>query len=39
MSPEEMRLLYDYNAWANRRSLSAAAALTPERFQRRRPNR
>ena len=32
MSPEEMRLLYDFNAWANRRALSAAAALTPEQF-------
>jgi uncharacterized damage-inducible protein DinB len=32
MSPEEMRVLYDYNAWANRRSLTAAAALTPEQF-------
>jgi len=32
MSPEEMRLLYDYNAWANRRSLSAAGALAPEQF-------
>ena len=32
MSPEEVRLLYEYNAWANRRSLSAAAALTPEQF-------
>jgi uncharacterized damage-inducible protein DinB len=32
MSSEEMRLLYDYNAWANRRSLSAAAALAPEQF-------
>ena len=32
MSPEEIRVLYDYNAWANRRSLSAAAALTPEQF-------
>ena len=32
MSPEEMRLLYDYNAWADRRCLSAAAALTPEQF-------
>ena len=31
MSPEEMRLLYDFNAWANRRSLTAAAALTPDR--------
>jgi uncharacterized damage-inducible protein DinB len=32
MLPEEIRLLYDYNAWANRRALSAAAALTPEQF-------
>ena len=32
MSPEETRQLYDFNAWANRRSLSAAAALTPEQF-------
>jgi uncharacterized damage-inducible protein DinB len=32
MSPEEMRLLFDYNQWANRRSLTAAAALTPEQF-------
>ena len=32
MTPQEMRLLYDYNAWANRRQLHAAAALTPEQF-------
>jgi uncharacterized damage-inducible protein DinB len=32
MTPEEMRLLYDYNAWANRRELDAASALTPEQF-------
>ncbi|HLZ93601.1 MAG TPA: DinB family protein [Candidatus Acidoferrum sp.] len=32
MSPDEIRVLYEYNAWANRRSLSAAAALTPEQF-------
>jgi uncharacterized damage-inducible protein DinB len=32
MSPEEMRQLYDYNAWANHRSLEAASALTPEQF-------
>jgi uncharacterized damage-inducible protein DinB len=32
MSPEEMRQLYDYNAWANQRSLDAAAALTTEQF-------
>jgi len=30
MTPEEMRLLYDYNAWANHRSLDAAANLTSE---------
>ena len=32
MTPEEMRVLYDYNAWANRRVMDAAAALTPEQF-------
>src|SRR3982074_1451698 len=32
MSPEEMLHLYEYNAWANRRSLTAASALTPEQF-------
>lgn len=32
MSPEDMRQLYDFNAWANRRSLTAAAALAPEQF-------
>lgn len=32
MTPEKMRLLYDYNAWANRRSLDAAASLTTEQF-------
>jgi uncharacterized damage-inducible protein DinB len=32
MTPEEMGLLYDYNAWANHRSLEAASALTPEQF-------
>jgi uncharacterized damage-inducible protein DinB len=32
MSPEEIRLLYDYNAWANHRSLEGAAALTVEQF-------
>jgi len=28
MTTQEMRVLYDYNAWANRRSLEAASALT-----------
>jgi uncharacterized damage-inducible protein DinB len=32
MIPEEMRVLYDYNAWANHRSLDAASALTDEQF-------
>jgi uncharacterized damage-inducible protein DinB len=32
MTPEEIRLLYDYNAWANHRELDAASALTPEQF-------
>jgi uncharacterized damage-inducible protein DinB len=32
MTPEEMRTLYDYNAWANHRSLDAAAKLTTEQF-------
>ena len=32
MTPEDIRSLYDYNSWANRRELDAAAALTPEQF-------
>ena len=32
MSPEEIRPLYEYNAWANRRSLSASEKLTVEQF-------
>ena len=28
MSPDEIRPLYEYNAWANRRSLAAAEKLT-----------
>ena len=32
MTPEEMRVLYDYNAWANHRALEAASALPPEQF-------
>ena len=34
MSPEEMRVLFDFNAWANQRALDAASALTPEQFTR-----
>jgi uncharacterized damage-inducible protein DinB len=32
MSPEEIRLLFDYNSWANQRSLEAAAQLSDEQF-------
>jgi uncharacterized damage-inducible protein DinB len=32
MTPEEIRLLYDYNAWANHRELDAVSALTAEQF-------
>lgn len=32
MTLQEMRLLYDYNAWANHRSMKAAASLTAEQF-------
>jgi uncharacterized damage-inducible protein DinB len=32
MTPQEMRTLFDYNAWANRRSIEAASALTTEKF-------
>jgi uncharacterized damage-inducible protein DinB len=32
MTPEEIGLLYDFNAWANHRSMEAASALTPEQF-------
>ncbi len=32
MTPQEMRVLYDYNAWANHRSLDAASSLTAEQF-------
>jgi uncharacterized damage-inducible protein DinB len=32
MSPEDIRQLYDYNAWANQRALEAAAKLTVEQF-------
>src|SRR5579862_8997878 len=34
MTPEEIRLLFAYDAWANARSLDACAALTPEQFTR-----
>jgi len=34
MNTEDFRLLYDFNAWANQRTLEACAALTPEQFTR-----
>lgn len=34
MTPETIRALYDYNAWANHRTLDATAALKPEEFTR-----
>jgi uncharacterized damage-inducible protein DinB len=32
MTPQEMRVLFEYNAWANCRSLEAASVLTAEKF-------
>jgi len=34
MTAEQVRLLYDYNAWANRRALDACGVLTDEQFTR-----
>jgi uncharacterized damage-inducible protein DinB len=34
MTPEEVRFLYDYNSWANQRTLDACAPLSPEQFTR-----
>ncbi|MBI3663540.1 MAG: DinB family protein [Acidobacteria bacterium] len=34
MTKDEIQLLYEYDAWANRRVLDAASALTPEQFTR-----
>lgn len=34
MDAKEVRRLYDYNAWANRRALDTASALTAEQFTR-----
>ena len=34
MNIEDFRLLYEFNAWANQRTLEACAALTPEQFTR-----
>lgn len=32
MTPEQIRELYDFNAWANERFFDACASLTPEQF-------
>jgi uncharacterized damage-inducible protein DinB len=32
MTPEDIVRLYDFNSWANHRSMEAASALTPEQF-------
>ena len=34
MTPEDIVVLYDFNSWANHRSMEAASALTPEQFTR-----
>ena len=34
MNPEDVRTLFDYNDWANRRVCDACATLTPEQFTR-----
>lgn len=34
MTPEHVRLLYEYNAWANQRVLEACGALSDEQFTR-----
>jgi uncharacterized damage-inducible protein DinB len=34
MSPDEIRTLFDYNAWANRRSLAASEKLSNDKFTR-----
>ena len=34
MTPKHVRLIYDYNTWANTRTMEACAALTDEQFTR-----
>jgi uncharacterized damage-inducible protein DinB len=34
MNIDDVRLLYDFNAWANHRTIEACAALAPEQFTR-----
>jgi uncharacterized damage-inducible protein DinB len=33
MQPQDVRLLFDYNAWANQRLLARAAQVTPQQWQ------
>jgi uncharacterized damage-inducible protein DinB len=35
MTPDDIRLLYEFNAWANRRTLGACAALSESQFTQR----
>ena len=34
LTPEIVQLLFQYNSWANRRTLDACAVLTDEQFKR-----
>lgn len=34
MTVDDVRVLYEYNSWANQRTLGACASLTPEQFTR-----
>lgn len=34
MTVDDFRVLYDYNSWANQRTLDSCAALTPDQFTR-----
>lgn len=34
MTVDDVRLLYEYNSWANQRTLDSCASLTPEQFTR-----
>lgn len=38
MLPSEVRFLFEYNAWANRKLLDTARGLTQEQYMDRRPN-
>ena len=34
MTVDDFRTLYEFNSWANRRTLDSCAPLTPEQFTR-----